>query len=161
MRGLGSKVTLDVVLAGMQDDAPLVRAEAAHVCAGSSESTATRGRHALSTRWFRPRAIASAWCGRPRATDSPRSASQRSIRSCAPWTRATCERARWPRSSGFPWENRADFRAFAVSAVQQAVERHGMGAALEDDGGEAVRLLKDSLLFLSERDAVLGLRAAR
>ena len=60
-----------------------------------------------------------------------------------------------------PVGDRADeLRAFAVSAVQQAVERHAVGAALEDDGGEAVRLLGDSLLFLSERDAVLGLRAA-
>ena len=161
MRGLGSKVTLDVVLAGMQDDAPLVRAEAARVCAelvrADSDSEGVRALDALvSAACDRQRVVREAardglaTIGEPAVDPLMRSLDARDLRAGA---LAALER--------LPVGDHADeLRAFAVSAVQQAVERHAVGAALEDDGGEAVRLLKDSLLFLSERDAVLGLRAA-
>lgn len=159
MRGLGSKVTLDVVLAGMHDDAPLVRAEAARVCAefvrANSDSEVALDA-LISAACDRQRVVREAArdglaaIGEPAVDPLMRSLDTRDLRAGA---LAALER--------LPAGNHADeLRAFAVSTVQEAVERHGVGAALEDDGGEAVRLLKDSLLFLSEREAMLGLRAA-
>jgi HEAT repeat protein len=53
-----------------------------------------------------------------------------------------------------------DVRRVALELVARAAERYRLGAAIEDRGDERLRLLKDSLLERSEREAVDGLRAA-
>ncbi|MGZ8632006.1 MAG: Npt1/Npt2 family nucleotide transporter [Actinomycetota bacterium] len=161
MRGIGLKVAIDVVLAGMHDEAPSVRAAAAHVCAElaptATEADDDRALDALVAaacdRHLIVREAASdglVAIGEPAVDPLVRSLDSPDRRAGA---LAALER--------LPVDGRAqDLRSFAATTVQGAVERHRLGAALEDDAEEAVRLLKDTLHFLSERDALLGLRAA-
>ena len=53
-----------------------------------------------------------------------------------------------------------EIRRLASELVARAVATHDLGAAIDGDGDERRRLLKDSLLDRAEREAVDGLRAA-
>jgi HEAT repeat protein len=60
-----------------------------------------------------------------------------------------------------PLDGRTDeVHAFAVAMVDQAVESHQLSAAIDEASDQRLALLRDSLLSRSERQAVLGLRAA-
>jgi HEAT repeat protein len=48
---------------------------------------------------------------------------------------------------------------FAAERVAAAIERHDVGASLDDAADDRVALLKDSLLARSQREALAGLRA--
>ena len=53
-----------------------------------------------------------------------------------------------------------DVRRFAAEMVEGAVDSHRSAAAIDDGSNERLTLLRDSLLARSDRQAMLGLRAA-
>ncbi len=152
-RGLHAPRLFDAARSAMQDPGAIVRAEAARAIATIDPERAI---DVLVTALADDQGIVRDAAAEGLGTVGP-AAVDPVLRSLASSERREGALAALER---LPLDGRAkELRRFAKEVVTDAVTRHRLGTSIDHAGDERLRLLKDSLLARSERDAVAGLRA--